>query len=1030
MKKIFKITGITLASILALLFIIPLLIPQTVNQKITGLINQNIKGEVAFKSTSLSFFSHFPSLTLNLNSFLLKGSEPFKNDTLLYAEQLSLGVDLFSLFGKQIKVDKFYIDNGKINILADSAGRTNYNVYESKTTTDKPSDTSNTALKISGIYIKNTNLLYNDKSIPMLIKAEELNYSGTGDLSHAIFDLKSRLKIKSANIYYANTPYLLNKKLNAKLVTKINTNSLDLIFDENNLRINDLPIQFVGRFSFLKDGYDLDFRTKAKETDLQGIFSALPPEIADRMERTKIKGYGEIDAALVGKYIAHNHTMPSLTFNMKIRDGQITNPNTPQTIKNLFLNLHTSLPGLNPDSLNVNMDSLFFNIDKDFFASVTKIKGLKEPEIYTRTRSNINLDNWAKIINLDSVIMKGKLVMNINADGKFSKKVVKSGIRKIDTVIATVPRFDASIVLTNGYFKYAVLPSAIDKISFNFTGRNNDGDYKNTILAFNDVDVNAMSNYIKGYARLQTINNFTIDAGLKTAINFAEIKNFYPIKDLILKGKLSIDLNSKGSYNKLKKQFPVTTTSVKLDEGYIKTANFSEALEKINIDAMIINTDGTLKGTTLNIKPISFEMANQPFLLKAQVNNLDNVSYDIASRGSLDIGKIYKVFAVKGYQVKGFIYTNFSLKGIQSDAMGGRYNRLNNSGVMRIKDLDINTDIFPKSFMISSGKFSFTPSALKFDEFKASYGSSDFNLNGDLNNYINYVFDDKEKLKGKFVLNSNKLVADEFMVFADDNNAQANKSSAKGVILVPSNLDIIFQANAKQVLYNGLNIKNAKGNMQISNGSINLNETGFELAGANVNMNAMYKSLSPLTAAFDFKLAAENFDISRAYKEIQLFKDMVSSASKVKGIVGLDYQLSGKLNDEMYPIFPSIKGGGVLTLKDVKLAGFKMINAVSKTTGRDSLNNPHLKDIEIKSAIKNNIITIERTKMKIAGFRPRFEGQVSFDGKLNLSGRLGLPPFGIIGIPLSVVGTQEKPVVKLKRNKEGQLEETEESGSK
>ncbi|MDO7743164.1 MAG: hypothetical protein MUP99_05300, partial [Pedobacter sp.] len=73
--------------------------------------------------------------------------------------------------------------------------------------------------------------------------------------------------------------------------------------------------------------------------------------------------------------------------------------------------------------------------------------------------------------------------------------------------------------------------------------------------------------------------------------------------------------------------------------------------------------------------------------------------------------------------------------------------------------------------------------------------------------------------------------------------------------------------------------------------------------------------------------------------------------------------------------------------------------------------------------IDRNIITIERFKMRIAGFRPRFEGQVSFDGRLNLSGRIGLPPFGIIGIPLSVTGTQDKPKVALKRNKEGKLEE-------
>lgn len=61
--------------------------------------------------------------------------------------------------------------------------------------------------------------------------------------------------------------------------------------------------------------------------------------------------------------------------------------------------------------------------------------------------------------------------------------------------------------------------------------------------------------------------------------------------------------------------------------------------------------------------------------------------------------------------------------------------------------------------------------------------------------------------------------------------------------------------------------------------------------------------------------------------------------------------------------------------------------------------------------------------MRVAGFKLSFEGQVSFDGRLNLNGRLGWPP-GIIGIPLSITGTPEKPVVLLKKNKEGKLRET------
>jgi AsmA protein len=65
--------------------------------------------------------------------------------------------------------------------------------------------------------------------------------------------------------------------------------------------------------------------------------------------------------------------------------------------------------------------------------------------------------------------------------------------------------------------------------------------------------------------------------------------------------------------------------------------------------------------------------------------------------------------------------------------------------------------------------------------------------------------------------------------------------------------------------------------------------------------------------------------------------------------------------------------------------------------------------------------------MKIMGFRPRLEGQATLDGKLNLNFRLGLPPFGIIGIPMTITGTMENPKVEMRKGKEeDELEETEE----
>ncbi|HBI00813.1 MAG TPA: hypothetical protein DDY18_04230, partial [Flavobacterium sp.] len=72
--KVLKITGITLVVLLLLLFLLPTLFPETITNKVKSFANEKLNGELSFKETNLSFFTHFPSLTLTLDEFLLKGS--------------------------------------------------------------------------------------------------------------------------------------------------------------------------------------------------------------------------------------------------------------------------------------------------------------------------------------------------------------------------------------------------------------------------------------------------------------------------------------------------------------------------------------------------------------------------------------------------------------------------------------------------------------------------------------------------------------------------------------------------------------------------------------------------------------------------------------------------------------------------------------------------------------------------------------------------------------------------------------------
>jgi AsmA protein len=318
--------------------------------------------------------------------------------------------------------------------------------------------------------------------------------------------------------------------------------------------------------------------------------------------------------------------------------------------------------------------------------------------------------------------------------------------------------------------------------------------------------------------------------------------------------------------------------------------------------------------------------------------------------------------------------------------------------------------------------FRFKDDKIWFEKFKGTYLQSDYELNGFVNNTFNYALKN-EPLHGQFDLKSNLLIADDFMAFSGD----TTQSAETGVFIVPSNLDLNFKAAVKTVKYKGMDIRDAKGDIQLKQSVMTMSNTGFNLIGAPVGMEATYKSISPTKAEFSYHINAKEFNIKRAYNEIKLFHDMASAAASADGIVSLDYNLKGKLNASMLPIYPSLVGGGVLSVKAVKMKGFKLFSAAGKAAGKDSLTgNADFSNVDIKTTIKNNVITIDKTKIKVFSFRLKFLGQANFDGQMNLKFRIGLPPLGIFGIPMNITGTQEKPIIKLGKGDQEELKETEE----
>ncbi|MGZ3836816.1 MAG: AsmA family protein, partial [Mucilaginibacter sp.] len=460
--KTLKITGIAIGSILALMFLLPVLFPKTITEKIKTLANKSLNGKINFSGTSLSFFKRFPELTLTLEDFSLKGSAPFDQDTLVAAKDISFAVDLTSLLRTKINVSKIYLSHAFINIEVDSAGHANYNVYKAQPQNPQAkTDTGSASLGIEQILIDNSHLVYDDQSLPMLIDARDFNYKGSGDFTKNVFDLQSHLEVGSTDFIYNKQSYVVNKHVNADLVTSINTKSLAFTFQKNNLMINKLPVNFIGKFGFLKNGYDMDFKFTSHQSDLSDIFTALPPEYMKWVKNTDVNGTGVIQIGLTGQYIASKNKMPDFTFSMQARNGYISNNKTPSPVRDLYLDMSAKVPNFNPDSMVVKIDSLHFRIDQDRFDSKFSVKGVKSPEIFARVNTEIDLEKWNRAFGVKSVDLKGRYALHLLAQGKYATGLQKRGLRHVDTVITSIPKFALKSSFSNGYIKYAGVPEAV-----------------------------------------------------------------------------------------------------------------------------------------------------------------------------------------------------------------------------------------------------------------------------------------------------------------------------------------------------------------------------------------------------------------------------------------------------------------------------------------------------------------------------------------------------------------------------------------
>ncbi|MEZ4826898.1 MAG: AsmA-like C-terminal region-containing protein [Bacteroidia bacterium] len=589
-----------------------------------------------------------------------------------------------------------------------------------------------------------------------------------------------------------------------------------------------------------------------------------------------------------------------------------------------------------------------------------------------------------------------------------------------------MPGFGLNLRVADAMMQYPDLPKPVTGINVDVSILNPDGDLEKTFVDLRSMHADFGGNPIDAQAQITGLEKIKIKGNLKTDLNLGELTSIFPIEGTALSGQFSIDANADGIYDEAAGTFPRVDAVMDMKEGYVKNAEYPAELTGLQFHATLHDPDGSMTSAVLDVPEFKFQLDGEPIAGSAHVANFDDPNYKVEASGSLDLEKLMQIYPIDSMSLSGKIVVDqFATSGKYSDIEAENYTSLASSGTVKIQNLVYTDYYLPKPVTVESGTASFTPSKLEITSAKGKLGSSDYAVNGYFSNYMAYALMDNQMLKGSMSLVSNRMDLNEWMVeeeSAATTGGETAEESELEVIPVPDNLDVVFDADMKEVIYDDLVLKDIKGKITVANQEVSMEDVAFGMLGSQVAMSGVYNTVQLSKPTYNFYMNVKNLAIKEAFTHFTTVQSFAPILKFVEGVCNTEFGISGRLKENMMPVLEEVNSLGLFQVVTGTLENAGTMNALAEKTNIKALSKMDLRDLEGKFKIENGFLEISPINLKVKDIVVTMSGKQNIAGDLNYdlaidapSGSIGTSAFtALSNLSGGAIKTSERVNVNLK----------------
>jgi hypothetical protein len=409
---------ISIVAVWIVLVIAGLIFSRSIEEKIINILSEQaskyLLSEIHIRKSDIHFsvFQKFPLASVELKNicvklpsgFKIKESKPLKGDTLLFAKELYLQLNILSLLSENYELRKISVEDGFLQILTDKEGNSSLDILR-KTNNNEASKVSADikALSLSKMVIFNSEI--NTKS-EAIVSLKDVYASGV--FTESNFSVK--LNTEGLLVKYVAKNQELEPNLNFTVDIAVENKNKVFSIRKGSFSVSNIPFKVIGTVQPEKNMLvDLLFsatKVPVKQIDkelLRGLLGDNGIELKN--------GLLNVQATLIGYA---SRSLPAIKVNFKILSGKVLDTKHNLLLENIYLSGKADNgTGHDPKSAIISVDTFSVRLGKSVQWGKLQIKNLITPTLAVHSSGTVFYDDVKDFVKLKDITI---------TDGEFSNK--------------------------------------------------------------------------------------------------------------------------------------------------------------------------------------------------------------------------------------------------------------------------------------------------------------------------------------------------------------------------------------------------------------------------------------------------------------------------------------------------------------------------------------------------------------------------------------------------------------------------------